>query len=176
MNISLILTVIGPDKPGIVEQLAQAVADHDANWLESRMTHLAGQFAGILRASVAAERAESLSQALRGLEPQGLRVTIETSTRDAKSRDRQPLKLALMGNDRPGIVRDISRVLAERGVNVEDLTTECQAAPMAGGMLFKATAELKAPRGLSLDELHRTLEELANDLMVEITLNEPSRS
>jgi glycine cleavage system regulatory protein len=172
VNVSLVLTVIGPDRPGIVQRLAQTIAEHDANWLQSRMAHLAGQFAGILRVGVPEHKATALSASLEQLAADGLRVVIErTVTADAVSKP-QSLRLELVGNDRPGIVRDISRVLADRGVNVEDLTTECDAAPMSGGTLFRATAELHAPHDLSLEELHRTLEELANDLMVEITLDE----
>ena len=173
VNVSLVLTVIGPDRPGIVERLAQTIASHEANWLESRMSHLAGQFAGLLRASVPEENAAALTAALGQLTADGLRVLIEQTASADTTAERRLLRLELVGNDRPGIVRDISRVLAERGVNVEDLATECNAAPMSGGMLFKATAELQAPRELSLEELHRTLEGLANDLMVEITLDSP---
>jgi len=171
VNVSLVLTVIGPDRPGIVERLAQTIATHEANWLESRMAHLAGQFAGLLRASVHESRAAALTEALQQLEAEGLRVVIERAAAPQQATERRPLRLELVGSDRPGIVRDISRVLAERRVNVEDLTTECDAAPMSGGMLFRASARLDVPGDLSLDELRRTLEGLANDLMVEITLD-----
>jgi len=174
VNVSLVLTVIGPDKPGIVQQLAQTVAEHDANWLQSRMAHLAGQFAGILRVGVPEHKASALSAALEQLAGEGLRVVIERTVTGDEAGKRQSMRLDLVGSDRPGIVRDISRALAERSINVEDLTTECEAAPMSGGMLFRATADLHAPRDISLEELRGTLEELASDLMVEITLDEGS--
>jgi len=174
VNVSLVLTVIGPDRPGIVQQLAQTVAEHDANWLQSRMAHLAGQFAGILRVGVPEHKATALSAALEQLATEGLRVVIERTVTGLETGKRQLLRLDLVGSDRPGIVRDISRALADRGVNVEDLTTECDAAPMSGGTLFRATADLQAPHDLSLDELRGILEELASDLMVEITLDEGS--
>jgi glycine cleavage system regulatory protein len=169
-----VLTVIGRDKPGIVEILAGTVAAHEANWTESRMAQLAGQFAGILRASVPERKADGLISALEQLEAQGLKVVIQKSAEEEVRDERLALTLELVGNDRAGIVRDISRALAQRRVNVEDLTTECHAAPMSGGMLFKATAQLRTPRTVSLDELRDTLEQLANDLMVDITLNETS--
>lgn len=172
MQVSLVLTVIGPDRPGIVEQLAQTIAAHEANWLESRMAHLAGQFAGILRARVPASHADRLERALVALGPTGLRITVARDAATEEPDERLRLSLELVGHDRPGIVRDISGVLAARGVNVEELATECEAAPMSGGVLFRATAELRAPRGVTLDELHRALEELASDLMVDVTLRE----
>jgi len=174
VNVSLVLTVIGPDRPGIVQQLAEIVAEHGANWLQSRMAQLAGQFAGILRVGVPEHKATALSAALEQLATEGLRIVIERTVTGYETGKRQSLRLDLVGSDRPGIVRDISRALAERGVNVEDLTTECDAAPMSGGTLFRATAELHAPHDVSLDELRATLEELSSDLMVEITLDEGS--
>ena len=171
MEVFLVLTVIGPDRPGIVERLSEIIAAHESNWLESRMALLAGQFAGILRTSVSEQRVAALISALEGLKDESLRVVVERSTEDeaVTTATMQPFVMELTGNDRPGIVRDISRVLAARGVNVEELASECVAAPMIGGMLFRATAQLRAPAAVSADELRRALEELANDVMVELT-------
>jgi glycine cleavage system regulatory protein len=166
---SLVLTVIGPDRPGLVEALAKTVADHGASWLESRMAHLAGQFAGLLRVAVPAPRADELSQALRALEARGLRVIVEAA-REAVIDTGPRLRLELVGLDRPGIVRDISRAIAERGVNVEELESHTSSAPMSGETLFHATAWLRPPREGSADELRSALEKLADELMVELSL------
>jgi glycine cleavage system regulatory protein len=168
VNASLVLTIIGPDRPGLVEALSRTVADHGANWLESRMAHLSGQFAGIVRVSVGAERAEALGSSLRLLE--GLRVQVETAT-GAPARDAPALLLELLGQDRPGIVRQVSRALAARGVNVEELETECSSAPMSGETLFRARARLRLPPELAEDELRHTLEKLADELMVDVALD-----
>ncbi len=164
----LVLTVIGEDKPGLVESLAQTIAGHDGNWLESRMVHLAGKFAGVLRVSVPPPRMNSLMQALEELEADGLKVACEPG---AETRERlRPARLELMGADHPGIVRDISRALARRRVNVEDLHTGRVDAPMSGEKLFQASARLHLPPELSLDDLRRELESVAQDLMVDVTL------
>jgi glycine cleavage system regulatory protein len=173
VQVSLVLTLIGPDRPGIVERLARLLAAHQGNWLESRMAHLAGQFAGILRVDVPAARADELAAALEALGPEGLRVHVVQEQETLPRAGRHTVRLELVGNDRPGIVRDICRVLTERNVNIEELVTECEDAPMAGGRLFRAAAELRVPRGVTLDELHRELEALASDLMVEIQLDSP---
>jgi len=76
MNISLVITVIGPDRPGIVRMLADRGRAFDANWAESRMASLAGQFAGIVRWEVPSEKAESMIAALRELEASDLRIVI----------------------------------------------------------------------------------------------------
>src|SRR5262245_26720403 len=140
---SLVLTVLGADRPGLVQSLARVVAEHGGNWVESRMAHLAGQFAGILRVEVDADQAEALAQALRALATTGLESIVHPDVTVTPA-DRTPLvKLDLVGQDRPGIVREISRVLVAQGVNVEELHTECVAAAESGQSLFRATARLR---------------------------------
>ena len=170
MRSQLVLTLIGRDRPGLVEALAAQIAKHGGNWEESRMAHLAGKFAGILRVSVPAAAAGALVQALAALEREGLRIVVESSEPDAKTAGRR-LRLELVGNDRAGIVRDISRALAVRGVNVDELHTRCEDAPMGGGQLFRADALLRLPAETSVDELRVQLEGLADDLMVELSLD-----
>jgi glycine cleavage system regulatory protein len=166
---SLVLTVLGPDKPGVVEALAKTIADHGASWEESRMSHLAGQFAGLLRVTVPDERAAGLYRALMGLETKGLRVVIqEGAAVDTGARRR--VTLDLVGGDRPGIVKSLSEALANRGVNVESLETEVVPAPDQGRPLFKATGEVALPEGLSLRSLRESLEAISTDLMVDIEL------
>jgi len=78
----------------------------------------------------------------------------------------------LVGSDRAGIIRDISSALASRGVNVDELQTECTSAPMSGELLFNARAKLRVPEGAEIDELHAAIEAIANDFMVEISLSD----
>ena len=165
----LVLTVIAPDKPGLVEKIAQCIAGHGGNWLESRMSRMAGQFAGILRVAVPANAHEELVQALQALGTQGIRVVVAESGVEP-SCTWTPIHLDLVGNDRPGIVRDITRSLSELGVNLERLTTEVAPAPMSSELLFHAEALLAVPQGLTLDALQGRLEALADDMMVELKL------
>ncbi len=166
----LVLTLLGEDRPGLVESLSQIIAAHEGNWLESRMSHLAGKFAGILRASVPSIHTETLTRALHGLEAQGLRVMLEWSTVDTPPSPYQRLKLDLLGHDRPGIIRDISHALVWRGINIDELHTEYTSAPMSGVMLFKATAYLRVPPDVVIAEFQDNLEQVAHDLMVDVTL------
>ena len=175
VDVSLVLTVIGDDRPGLVDSLSTAVADHGGSWQESYMAHLAGKFAGILRAEVPQEQAASLEATLRQLTSAGLQVVVESSSQGRVAESRA-LRLELVGDDHPGIVRDIARVLAAREINVGELSTEVTDAPMSGGQLFKATLRLQLPGSASVDDLRETLEALANDLMVDITLDEPADS
>jgi glycine cleavage system regulatory protein len=170
---SLVLTLIGPDRPGLVEAVSKAILEHGANWLESRMSRLAGKFAGILLVDVPEGRVQALTEALHALKAEGLRVVVEDSGGEQPVGDTAILRLQLVGQDRPGIVRDISRALAQRGVNVEELSTGCSSAPMSAETLFSADLRLRVPAELRVDELRQALEALANDLMVDITLSEP---
>jgi glycine cleavage system regulatory protein len=165
----LVLTVISEDQPGLVERVAQCVADHHGNWLESRMSRMAGQFAGILRVAVPATAHAELVTALEGLSAHGIRVLLAESGVEP-SCNWKPIHLDLVGNDRPGIVRDITRLLAEHGVNLENLSTEVMPAPMSNELLFHAEALLAVPLALSLEVLQAKLETLADDLMVELDL------
>jgi glycine cleavage system regulatory protein len=165
----LVVTVFAPDKPGRVEQIAACIASHGGNWLESRMNHMAGQFAGILRLSVPVESRDELVSALEALSKDGIRTQFAESGSD-HSAAYTPIGMELVGTDRPGIVRDITRLLTGQGVNVERLTTDVSPAPMSSETLFHANALLGVPTTLSLEVLQKHLETLADDLMVELVL------
>jgi glycine cleavage system regulatory protein len=171
MRISLVVTVIGDDRPGIVEQLSDQVHAAGGNWEESRMSRLAGKFAGLLRISVDAERADELAAGLVGLRAEGLTVVAERSDAAGPGEFRT-FALQIFGTDQPGIVRDISRVLAQHGVNIEDLETEVTSAPMSGETLFRARAQLRIPIAIRAEDLRRVLEDIAADVMVDVTLAE----
>ena len=172
VSTSLVLTVIGPDRPGLVEALSQTVASHDGSWLESRMARLAGQFAGILRTSVPEDQVDALTLALQSLGPEGLHVSVARSQADPPTSNVRELRLEILGSDRPGIVHEISEALADRNINVDELRTETMSAPMSGELLFLANAELMVPIDLNLDLLRKDLEALAHELMVDVDLDE----
>jgi glycine cleavage system regulatory protein len=165
----LVLTVIGDDRPGLVGELSAAIAAHQGNWLESSMSHLAGKFAGIVMVAVPGTQAEALKAALGRLA--ALKVMAESAAGKSVSAGRR-LKLALVGHDRIGIVREVSQVLAKHAVNVEKLETHTASAPMSAETLFHAQAELFAGAGLDARVLKAELERLSDDLMVDITLDE----
>lgn len=168
MNHYLALTIIADDRPGIVEKVADMVASHGGNWLESNMSRLAGKFAGILLVDIAADKQDALLAALDTLESQGIRVSGETS-RAAETTTGDYLGLTVVGNDRPGIVGELSSLLAKHHVNVEELGTHCENAPMSSEILFRATAKVSLPiNGLNKEQLQEALEALSDDLMVEL--------
>ena len=174
MSISLVLTVIGDDRPGLVEQLASVISEHQGNWLESSMAHLSGKFAGIVCARLPEARIEPVRAALAAIE--GLRITAEVADAAFGGGDVRRMKLALVGHDRIGIVREVSQVLARHAVNVEELTTYTASAPMSAEILFHASAELTASPALDTRALTRDIEQISNDMMVDITFDDTIRA
>ena len=171
MATTLVLTFIANDRSGLVETLSETVTGQGGNWLESRMAHLAGKFAGIARIEIPPAKATALKDALLALESEGFSLTIEESTAGTAIEGTM-LSLDLVGPDHPGIVREISRCLAESGVSVEEMETDIQDAPMGGGTLFYARTRVRAPASLSEEDLRQSLDAVADTLMVDITLRE----
>ena len=172
MEIPLVLTILGTDRPGLVESVANIVAHHGGNWLESRMCRLGGEFAGILRIQMEAAQEQQLQRDLAALQAQGLTVSVASARSKAEPTTGRPAILELVGQDRPGIVREVSRALARKGINVEELSTECSSAPMSGENLFKAQAKLRIPDSCPLPELRKELEHIAGNLLVDISIEE----
>ena len=175
MQISLVMTIISPDRPGLVGQLSAVIADHGGNWLESRMAHLGGQFAGILRIQVSEAMVSKLLAALQALEPKGLSIRVQPDNAPATTVEHQLGTVEVLGHDRPGIVRQIAQVFAQQQINVEELNTPCESAPMSGEKLFRAIAHVRLPESNGLGRLQLALEQIASDLMVDIHLTPSKR-
>jgi glycine cleavage system regulatory protein len=172
MQIPLVMTIIGKDRTGLVESVARLVTEQGGNWLESRMCRLGGEFAGILRIHIAKENESALVQSLQGLDAHGLTVVVHLDKTSPAPRQKKLASLELVCHDRIGIVLQISTVLARQGINVEELETECTSAPMSGEMLFKAAAKLSLPDSCSLLQLRQELEEVAGNMMIDLSFAE----
>ena len=175
MTSPLVFTFVGADKPGLVEKLSATVAAHGGNWLESRMSELAGQFAGIVQVEVASAQAAALQAALLALSEHNLSVVVAQSRGEAAPADMRHLRLTILGNDRPGIMREVSHALAARGISVSEMDTSITSAPMSGDPLFEAIARIQVPKTLDLDELNTQLDTIADALTVQIDLEESLR-
>ena len=166
------MTVLGGDRPGLVNSLAETVARHGGNWLESRMARLAGQFAGIVRIECPSEAVDALLNELHtpaspgspGLSVQAVREAV------AESAKRRTLVVDVVGNDRPGIVRELSAAIAKAGANVEELTTGLESAPMSGHPMFRAHGVISIPENKEPAELTAAIESLGGDLTVDVSI------
>lgn len=169
MNTQLVLTVLCDDRPGVVELLAQTISQHHGNWLESRMAHLAGKFAGILQVAVAEAHQAELRTALNQLADKGLKIVIETAITISKP-DCREFGFSVVGNDRPGIVREIAQAFAARHINMGELETACSSMPWSGEPLFEATGVIEVPKTVDMNELYDYLDKIADELAVDIRL------
>lgn len=174
MTQQIVLTLLGDDRPGLVEQVAVVIAAHGGNWSESSMAQLAGKFAGILKVELPTGREAALQAELDRV-PR-LKVILEAATAGESGPGRsRKLNFSLVAHDRVGIVREISQVFAKHGVNVERLETYTSSAPMSSELLFHAEAELKANDGLDARALQADLERISSDLIADINLDERIR-
>jgi glycine cleavage system regulatory protein len=170
MQVSIVLTIIGADKPGLVQSLSGAIADGGGNWLESRMARLGGQFAGILRVTVDADRADALIADLNALREAGLSVHAERSDIAESGAPARGVLLEFIGHDRPGLIREMTQALARRQINVEQLDTQVISAPMSGEPLFQATAHLRVPADVDDADLRAEIEHIADQLSLDVSL------
>lgn len=168
MNHLLVMTVLAEDQPGLVDLLASLIARHQGNWLESRMARLGGHFAGLLRVEVPDDQEPDLARALRDLQERKIAVSLHSDSAEAAPAPSTLGSLELVGQDRPGIIQSIGGALARAGVNVEELETSCESAPMTGESLFRASARLQLPQGCDIPKLNAELERIAADLMVDL--------
>jgi methionyl-tRNA formyltransferase len=169
---SLVVSILGPDRHGIVSSLSDRAHRFGANWAASRMTRLAGQFAGMVHFEVPRENADALANALRGLESSGLQVVIARSDSADVPASLRGFELELIGEDRIGIVSTLTKILAERGISIENIHTEIVRSGVSGRQTFKIGAHLLVPAALSIDELRQELGTLASEMMVDIALGE----
>jgi glycine cleavage system regulatory protein len=170
MGTSIVLTVVSDDQPGVVESLSDVIASHGGNWAESSMMSLAGKFAGILLVQVPDEQADAFISALEALESQGMEIVAQRSDSVAKADSTREHSIDFVGQDHPGIVHEITEVLANHDVNVQELETTVQSASMSGESLFMAHARIFIPSAVDMEKLQDQLEDLANELMVDIEL------
>jgi glycine cleavage system regulatory protein len=161
----LILTVIGQDKAGLVEQLATVIASHQGNWMASNLSHLGGYFAGILQLEVSEDHVFALTTELERMSD--LDIKIQQGLVSEIHTDKQ-LQFVITGNDRPGIVRELSSVIKHKGANIIHFESSKQSAPNWGVPLFHAIATVELPAGLNKDEVVKALEAIASDVVVDV--------
>ncbi len=168
MKTYLVMTVLGNDRPGLVSSLADTVAAHGGNWLESRMAKLAGQFAGIIRIECPSDTADALTAELQA-PGTGLTVTLAREE-EAEPAARRTLAVDVMGHDRPGIVKELTAAVASAGGNIEELTTGLESAPMSGNLMFRAQGVISIPENTDVSVLTDAIEHLGGDLTVDVSI------
>jgi len=160
----LVLTVIGKDKLGLVERLSNLLVEHHANWLASNLSHLSGYFAGVVEVEVAEDHIADLTQAIAELED--LKVDLHHGGNDLQVM--QEIEFVITGNDRKGIVQELSSIITHKGAHIINFSSSRQSAPNWGGGLFHAVAKVGLPVGMCADTIADALDELASDIVVDL--------
>lgn len=169
----LLITMIGPDATGVVARLARILAQHQGNWLDSRLMRLGGSFSGILRVSLDPGKVASFSDEVSAfMASMGYQHTLQEVGPEEVPMEGITLQMDLSGQDHPGIIEGVFRVVGECGANVDELHSGLKAAPWSGSPIFEASASLKLPASVSIDDFQSRLEGLASDLLVDLRLTE----
>ncbi|WP_114204019.1 glycine cleavage system protein R [Janibacter anophelis] len=167
---TVVISLIAEDRPGLVAELARTVTEQGGGWLESQMGRLGGSFAGAVLIEIAPDRVEELTAAVRALPDVG--VVDVSPTGPAADAGVETVRLQVVGQDQPGIVRDVSAALAERGLGIHELHTATSDAPMSGERLFEATAVVGVREGVDLDDLRAALDEVSAELSLDVRLDD----
>lgn len=172
MHQTLVLTVLSNDRPGIVKELSEVLNEYNGNWTDSRMIHLAGKFAGLLKASVPDDQADEFIADLHNLQDDGLEIAVELVTEgDVASTEQKTLELEVVGPDAPGIINSITRKLTQLSVNIQELESKQRPAPMSSELMFYATLSLSLPEDISPEEVQQALEDMPDQLVVDLNFS-----
>lgn len=171
MYVSLIITILGEDKPGLVRSISEVLETHTGSWSKSRMTHLAGKFAGILQVSVSKDKLEVLTTTLSNLQTDKLKIQIEKTQEIQQKTPTKTLNIDILCQDRIGIINDVTEVLTQLNVNIEELESTTKEASMSGGLLFCAKLTLGLPDGVTPETIEDALEKMSDQLMIDIDVS-----
>lgn len=169
---NIIITLLSDDKPGVVQTVADIIAKEGGNWLESRMSQLAGKFAGILKVSIDKDKVQTLTSSLQGLDASGIQVLIDEAGNGNSEPNAKTLAFELMGADRVGIVSEIANAFSAKGISIDDLETQCSSMPWSGEPLFEASGILIAPDTIDKENLLNRLDEIEDKLGLDISITE----
>jgi len=171
MSQELVVTAVGPDRPGIAAEVAGHVHGAGANLADSRMVNLRGQFALIALVEGDAAVQEAVKKRLREAASK-MALTIEFSGAPKTTpREGVPFRLKTYSMDQPGIVHKITSYLHEQGVNVEELETHLESAPFMGTPVFTMEIVMLVPKTASVKALRRALEELGDTINCDVDLD-----
>lgn len=171
--VTLVLSVIGSDRPGLTQALAAAILSAGGNWLQSHLSQLGGLYVGSVLVELPPDRVDALASAVKAVDSQGLEVRIAPAATAPESAGER-LHFSLVGQDRPGIVHQVTAALSALGANIEAFETKVTLEPHSGAPLFHMEAELRLPPPLTAGRVQQALEEISAEIMVDVSLSSPA--
>lgn len=178
MSAYLVISAIGQDRPGIVDEVSAFILAHECNVADSRMAVLGGDFALIMLVSGPESEVEKLTSHLAELEKKSSLTIVYRPGRSPsipQAIPAVPYQLRAVGMDHAGIVHNIAHLLAGMGVNVEAAETSTAHSPQTGTPIFSMTMKLAVPGSLHVGQIREQLDKLGDELNVDITI-EPTSS
>jgi glycine cleavage system transcriptional repressor len=166
-----VLTAIGPDRVGIVDDLSRLVASLGGNIEESKMAILGGEFAVIMLVSIAASHLDTLESTLDAKQKAlGLHLELRQTRKPQGLRKGRPYSLEAVSLDTPGIVLSVTAVLKNHAINIEEMETQTQPAPWTGAPMFRMRATIILGPAASVLQLKADLAQLQAERDLDITL------
>jgi glycine cleavage system regulatory protein len=170
--IELVLTIIGRDRAGVVASLADVVRFHEGNWKRSELAEIAGTFAGVVVVEVGDDRVDELLTNLLVLRDQGLHVTAQQVEEPIAAPDADEVRLRLTGDDRPGVVHEVSTAISDAGISISRLGTVTDLPGDDGGRRFEITVELTVPVGADLDAVLDSIGDVGSKLGIDLNVED----
>lgn len=169
----LVLSVVGSDRPGLTRALAAAVLSAGGNWLESHLSRLGGLYVGSVLVEIEPERDDALRRAVSAIDAEGLEVRVAPAHADAPAEaaaEGAALEVALVGQDRPGIVDQVTAALSGLRANIESFSTRVAGEAYSGAPLFHLQARVRLPHDLAATEVQTALEAISAEIMVDLSV------
>jgi glycine cleavage system transcriptional repressor len=168
---NLILTAVGPDRIGLVEQISEFVVEMGCNIEDSKMAVFCGEFALILLISGSEPGIENVLQRTDQLARQtGLSLTAKKPTAIKPSTPVLPFRLTASCLDHPGVVHRISSVLCNLAINIESMETKTYLAPVSGTPIFRLEAVVSFPASLHIQAVRSRFDEIEREENIDIEL------
>lgn len=167
-----VLTVTGSDRPGLTSELSEAVLAAKGNWKEGHLSRLGGLYVGSVLVEIDPAQQSTLEQAIGKIDG-GLEVRLSKAESDDDTGG-SLLLFELVGQDRPGIINEVSKVLAGLGANIESLSSGEEMGAWGGEHLFRAEVLAILPEGVSPEQGQAALEEISSEIMVDFSFENPA--
>lgn len=171
MNKNLVISALGNDKPGIVNELSKAILDHGGNINESRMMVLGGEFAMMLLVTGNQDSIENINSKLDQIaETLGLTLIAKETHQQESKQKRLPYQVTVISMDHPGIVHEISDFLSSRNLNIEEIETTTYPAAHTGTPMFSLEMTISIPADSSVRVLRDEFITFCDDLNLDANL------
>ncbi len=167
----LVISALGPDRPGIVDQITHPIHESQGNILDSRMTVLGGEFAILMLVEGSEQAITALEQQLPELQQRSaLTIMTKRTATQPINEATVPYMVSVVAIDHPGIVNQLSGFFSKRNINIQNLETDCYHAPHTGTPMFSVEMTVNIPSTVSMSKLKHEFFDFCDEMNVDATL------